>query len=201
MLLFPFHDLSVAAPSTDGALMERVAHRDSSALEALYDRYALAVYSLILRILQQPASAEEVVQDVFLVLWRNAARYRASYGSLKPWLFTLARNRALDHLRRKREKQRRREHSYDFDMSDSVATPNLELFLDGARCAERVRACMDELPEPQRRAIELAYFEGMTQSEIAAALSKPLGTVKSQISNGLIHLREALGSVHVTRKR
>ncbi|MGA8224825.1 MAG: sigma-70 family RNA polymerase sigma factor [Candidatus Acidiferrales bacterium] len=201
MLLFPFHDPSGAAPSTDGALMERLAQRDSSALEALYDRYALPVYSLVLRILQQPASAEEIVQDVFLRLWRNAAQYRASRGLLGPWLFMLARNRALDHLRRKHEKQRRREDSYDFDMSDSVATPNLELFLDCARCAERVRACMDELPEPQRRAIELAYFEGMTQSEIAAALSKPLGTVKTQIRNGLIHLREALGSAHVTGKR
>lgn len=200
VLLFPFHGSSGSASSTDGALMERLTQRDTSALEALYDRYALPVYSLVLRILQQQASAEEIVQDVFLLLWRNAARYRASCRPLEPWLFTLARNRALDHLRRMTEKQRRREDSYNLDLPDSVATPNPESFFDGARRAQRVRACIGELPEPQRRAIELAFFEGMTHSEIAAALSKPLGTVKTQIRNGLIHLREALVSAHVTGK-
>jgi len=87
---------------TDASLMERVLQRDSQALETLYDRYARPVYSLVLRISQQPASAEEIVQDVFLQLWRNAKRYQAARGPLEPWLFTVARNRALDFLRLKR---------------------------------------------------------------------------------------------------
>jgi RNA polymerase sigma-70 factor, ECF subfamily len=173
-------------------LMERLIQRDATALEELYDRYARPVYSLVLRISQQPASAEEIVQDVFLLLWRNAARYRAARGPLEPWLFTMARNRALDFLRLKREKQRRREDSYDFEMPDTVRAPNPETLLDSARRAERVQACMGDLPDVQRRAIELAFFEGMTHSEIAAALAEPLGTVKSWIRNGLIRLRESL---------
>ncbi len=185
------------APSADSALMERLTQRDTSALEALYSRYARPVYSLVLRILREPASAEEIVQDVFLLLWRNAERYRASRGPLQPWLFALARNRALDYLRLKREKQRRREDSYDLDLPVSVAAPNPEALLDGACRAERIRVCLGELSEPQRRAIELAFFGGMTHGEIAAALAKPLGTVKSWIRNGLICLREALGSASV----
>ncbi len=198
--MFAFQESGGAAPPADGALMERLIERDPSALEELYDRYARPVYSLVLRISQQPASAEEIVQDVFLLLWRNADRYRASRGPLEPWLFTMARNRALDYLRLKREKQRRREDSYELDMPDSVSAPNPEAFIDATRRADRVRACMGELPEPQRRAIELAFFEGMTHSEIAAALAEPLGTVKSWIRNGLIHLREALGGASAAGK-
>lgn len=201
MFLFAFQESGGAAPPADGALMERLTERDPSALEALYDRYARPVYSLVLRISQQPASAEEIVQDVFLLLWRNAARYRASCGPLEPWLFTLARNRALDYLRLKREKQRRREDSFELDLPDSVSAPNPEALIDDTRRAERVRACMGELPEPQRRAIELAFFEGMTHSEIAAALAEPLGTVKSWIRNGLIHLREVLGGASAAGKK
>ncbi len=194
VFLFAFQESLGAAPSADGVLMDRLIQRDASALEELYDRYARPVYSLVLRISQQPASAEEIVQDVFLLLWRNAARYRAARGPLEPWLFTMARNRALDFLRLKREKQRRREDSYDFELPDSVSAPNPEMLLDSALRAERVQACMGDLPEPQRRAIELAFFEGMTHSEIAASLSEPLGTVKSWIRNGLIRLRESLES-------
>src|ERR1700676_3181318 len=91
---------------TDASLMERVLQRESGALETLYDRYARPVFSLVLRISQQPASAEEIVQDVFMQLWRNAAQYQISRGPLEPWLYTMARNRALDFLRLKREKQR-----------------------------------------------------------------------------------------------
>ncbi len=178
---------------TDVSLMERVLQRDSSALETLYDRYARPVYSLALRISQQPASAEEIVQDVFLQLWRNAKRYQAARGPLEPWLFTVARNRALDFLRLKREKQRRREDSADFDLPPSaVVRPDPEGAADQARRAERVHALMNSLSAVQRRAIELAFFEGMTHSEISAATGEPLGTVKSWIRGGLLRLRESL---------
>lgn len=179
---------------SDAALMERILDRDSRALELLYDRYARPVYSLVLRIAQQPASAEEIVQDVFLQIWRNAKRYQSTRGPLGPWLFTVARNRALDFLRLKREKQRRREDPDDFSISPAaVATPDPEGALDQARRGEQVRTQMASLPGPQRRAIELAFFEGMTHSEISAAMGQPLGTVKSWIRGGLLRLREVLG--------
>jgi RNA polymerase sigma-70 factor (ECF subfamily) len=178
---------------TDAALMDRILQRDSSALEALYDRYGRPVYSLVLRISQQPASAEEIVQDVFLQLWRSAERFESSRGPLEPWLFTIARNRALDFLRLKREKQRRREDSVDSDVPFSaVARPDLEGDIDRSRRAEKVRALMSSLPSAQRRAIELAYFEGMSHSEISAAMGEALGTVKSWIRGGLLRLRESL---------
>lgn len=175
--------------------MERLAQRESQALEFLYDRYARPVYSLVLRIAQQPAAAEEIVQDVFLQLWRTAAQFQASRGPLQPWLFTMARNRALDFLRLKSEKQRRHEDSFEFEPPPSASQPTApqpELQIDQQRRAERVRALMTSLPEPQRRSIEMAFFDGLSHSEIAAALNQPLGTVKSWIRGGLLQLRETL---------
>ena len=173
--------------------MERILQRDSGALEALYDRYGRPVYSLVLSIAQQPASAEEIVQDVFLQLWRSADRFQISRGPLEPWLFTMARNRALDFLRLKREKQRRREDSDSDILPSAVVNPDPEGDIDRSRRAERVRALMTSLPEAQRRAIELAFFEGMSHSEIAAATGEALGTVKSWIRGGLLRLKQSLG--------
>ena len=179
---------------TDAALMERILQQDSSALETLYDRYGRAVYSLVLRIAQNPASAEEIVQDIFLQLWRSADRFQITRGPLEPWLFTMARNRALDFLRLKREKQRRREDSdTDVVVPSAVVRPDPEGDIDQSRRAEKIRALLSTLPEAQRRAIELAFFEGLTHSEIADATGEPLGTVKSWIRGGLLKLRESLG--------
>jgi RNA polymerase sigma-70 factor (ECF subfamily) len=178
---------------TDAALMDRLIQRDATALETLYDRYGRPVYSLVLRIAQQPASAEEIVQDVFLQLWRSAERFQISRGPLEPWLFTMARNRALDFLRLKREKQRRREDSTDSDLPFSaVIRPDPEGEIDISRRSEKVRELMNSLPGPQRRAIELAFFEGMSHSEISTAMGEALGTVKSWIRGGLLRLRESL---------
>ena len=173
--------------------MERILQRDSGALETLYDRYARPVYSLVLRIATHPASAEEIVQDVFLQVWRRADRFQPSRGPLEPWLFTMARNRALDFLRLKREKQRRREDSDAELLTSVVARPDPEGEIDRSRRAEKVRTLMSSLPAAQRRAIELAFFEGMSHSEIAASMGEPLGTVKSWIRGGLLRLRESLG--------
>ncbi len=178
---------------TDAALMERISQQDSAALETLYDRYGKPVYSLVLRIAQQPASAEEIVQDVFLQLWRRADRFQITQGPLEPWLFTMARNRALDFLRLKREKQRRREDSDSDILPAAVVRADPEGDIDRARRAEKIRALMASLPQAQRRAIELAFFEGMSHSEIAAAMGEALGTVKSWIRGGLLRLRESLG--------
>jgi RNA polymerase sigma-70 factor (ECF subfamily) len=177
--------------SPDAMLMQQLLRKDVSAFEELYDRHARIVYSLVLRILRQGATAEEVVQDVFLQLWRNSAQYDAS-RPLVPWLLTLARNRALDHLRLKSERQRRREEQTEEFPQIAAAAPEYEKALDEKRKAERVRSLIGLLPPPQKKAIELAYFEGLSHSEIAASLQEPLGTVKSWIRNGLIRLKEGL---------
>lgn len=177
--------------SFDAKLMDRFLRRDVTAFEELYDRHSRIVYSLVVRIVQQAPTAEEVVQDVFLHLWRNAGRYQSARGPFVPWLLTLARNRALDHLRLKSERQRRREDQTE-DMPAIAKAPEYEKSLDLQRRAERVRSLMATLSAPQKKAIEMAYFEGLSHSEIAQALQEPLGTVKSWIRNGLLRLKEGL---------
>ena len=177
--------------SPDATLMQQLLRRDVSAFEELYERHSRIVYSLVLRILRQGTTAEEVVQDVFLQLWRNSARYDLGRPFV-PWLLTLARNRALDHLRLKSERQRRREEQTEELPQIATAAPEYERALDEKRRAERVRALIGSLPAAQKKAIELAYFEGLSHSEIAASLQEPLGTVKSWIRNGLLRLKEGL---------
>ena len=177
--------------SADTALMKNLLRQDVNAFEQLYDRHSRIVYSMVLRILQQAATAEEVVQDVFLQLWRNAAAYDAGRGPFVPWLLTLARNRALDHLRLKSERQRRREDQTD-ELPPVASAPEYERELDERRRIELVRSLMGGLLPRQKRAIELAYFEGLSHSEIAEKLKEPLGTVKSWIRNGLLRLKEGL---------
>lgn len=177
--------------SSDAALVQQLLRRDVRAFEQLYDRHSRIVYGLVLRILQQGSTAEEVVQDVFLQLWRNASRYQASRGPFVPWLLTLARNRALDTLRLKSERQRRREDQTE-ELPQIAQVPQYEQALDEKRRAEVVRSLMSSLSAPQKKAIELAYFEGLSHSEIAEALQEPLGTVKSWIRNGLKRLKEGL---------
>jgi len=177
--------------SPDATLVQKLLQQDVNAFEQLYDRHSRQVYGLVLRILQQASTAEEVVQDVFLQLWRNAAAYDAERGPFVPWLLTLARNRALDHLRLKSERQRRREDQTD-ELPPVSAAPEYEKELDERRRVERVRALMGGLIPQQKRAIELAYFEGLSHTEIADKLKEPLGTVKSWIRNGLLRLKEGL---------
>ncbi len=177
--------------SLDATLVHRLLQKDVSAFEQLYDRHCHTVYGLLLHILQQVGIAEEVAQDVFLQLWRNAGQYDSSRGPFVPWLLTLARNRALDTLRLKSERQRRREDQTE-EMPPVFSAPEYEKRLDEKRRAEKVRALMGFLNPQQKKAIELAYFEGLSHTEIAAALKEPLGTVKSWIRNGLLRLKEGL---------
>jgi RNA polymerase sigma-70 factor (ECF subfamily) len=177
--------------SLDTTLVSRLLQKDVNAFEQLYDRHSRAIYGLVVRILQHAGIAEEVVQDVFLQLWRNAAQYDSPRGPFVPWLFTLARNRALDTLRLKSERQRRREDQTE-ELPPVVSAPEYEKQLDEKRRAEKVRALMASLNPQQKKAIELAYFEGLSHTEIATALKEPLGTVKSWIRNGLLRLKEGL---------
>ena len=191
MFLAVFTPSESSGAPPDVALVRRLLERDVNAFEELYDRYSRIVYGLVLRILQQASTAEEVVQEIFLQLWRNAELYDASRGPFLPWLLTLSRNRALDHLRLKSERQRRREDQSE-ELPAVIAAPDFEAHLDEKRRALRVRELIGELQPPHRRAIELAYFEGLSHSEIAAKLQEPLGTVKSWIRNGLLKLKEGL---------
>ncbi|HZC66205.1 MAG TPA: sigma-70 family RNA polymerase sigma factor [Candidatus Dormibacteraeota bacterium] len=175
----------------DASLVQRLLQRDMRAFEQIYDRHSRLVYGLVYRIVQRAGTAEEVVQDVFLQLWRNAAQYDAARGPFLPWLLTMARHRALDTLRLKSERQRRREDQTEEPPGVCVA-PQFEKQLDEKRRALQVRELMASLQPQQKRAIELAYFEGLSHTKIAATLKEPLGTVKSWIRNGLMRLREGL---------
>ena len=191
MFLAVFTPSDSSEVSLDAALVRRLLQRDVSAFEELYDRHSRLVFALVQRILQHASTSEEVVQDVFLQLWRNAAQYDQARGPFVPWLLTLARNRALDQLRLKSERQRRREDQTE-ELLPVVAMPDFEGSIDEQRRARRVRELMAALNPQQKRAIELAYFEGLSHSEIANALKEPLGTVKSWIRNGLLRLKEGL---------
>jgi RNA polymerase sigma-70 factor (ECF subfamily) len=177
--------------SLDATLARRLLQKDVEAFEQLYERHSRIVYALVLRILQQGSTAEEVVQDVFLQVWRNARHYDEQRGPFIPWLLTLARNRALDRLRLKSERQRRQEAQTE-EFPPVLEVPQFEQNLDEKRRAERVRVLMASLHPQQKKAIELAYFEGLSHSEIAESLKEPLGTVKSWIRNGLLRLKEGL---------
>jgi RNA polymerase sigma-70 factor (ECF subfamily) len=191
VFLAAFSPKSSDEVSPDATLMQQLLRKDVGAFEELYERHSRIVYSLVLRILRQGSTAEEVVQDIFLQLWRNSGQFDVCRPFV-PWLLTLARNRALDHLRLKSERQRRREDQTEELPQIPVAAPEYEAALDEKRRAERVRALVSSLPLAQKKAIELAYFEGLSHSEIAASLNEPLGTVKSWIRNGLLRLKERL---------
>jgi RNA polymerase sigma-70 factor (ECF subfamily) len=165
---------------------------DSSALAELYDRHGRAVYSLCTRILRDPSEAEDVVQEVFTQAWREAARYRAERASVAGWLLMLARTRAIDRLRARRVR--------GIGVAAGAEGPELpdpsanqeSAYMDAAWAARIRDACL-ALPNGQRTAVELAFFEGLTHVEIADRLREPLGTVKTRIRTALLRLRDALG--------
>jgi RNA polymerase sigma-70 factor (ECF subfamily) len=157
---------------------------DQSALAELYDRYSSVVYAVALRVLGDAGAAEDVLQEVFLQLWRNPAGFDAARGSLGAWLAVISRNRAIDLLRRRRP---------EADIEDVVLSvaPDLAAEADRSRAAEKIRGVLGTMPVPQRSALEMAYFEGMSHSEIASKTGEPLGTIKTRIRAGLMVLRKA----------
>jgi len=164
------------------ALLRRLAAGDQKALGEFYDLYAGLANGLALRILRDTADAEDVVQEAFVQVWRQAGRYDPRRGSPQAWLCTIARTRALDRLRRRVS---RREDTAEAAPA-GTETPQTEEALT-------VRKALDGLSADQRRALELAYYEGLTQTEIARHLGEPLGTIKTRIRTAMIRLREALG--------
>jgi RNA polymerase sigma-70 factor (ECF subfamily) len=160
---------------------------DQSAMAELYDRYSGVVYAVALRVLGDTGAAEDVLQEVFLQLWRNPGAFDSARGSLGAWLAVITRNRAIDALRRRRP---------ETDIEDVILSvaPDLAGAADRSRVAEKVRGVLGTMSTPQRSALEMAYFEGMSHSEIANKTGEPLGTIKTRIRSGLMALRKAFQS-------
>jgi RNA polymerase sigma factor (sigma-70 family) len=182
--------VTTVADDADRAVLGRIADGELRALDDLYERYKTMAYSIAYRITNDPALAEDVVQDAFLGAWRNAARYVEGRGSVKTWLLSIVHHRAIDAVRRRRP-------TTELPAREDV--PPAELWLPDVWAevvsrldADAVRAALAALSDVQREAIELAYFGGLTQLEVAERTATPLGTVKSRMRLGLLAMRRAL---------
>lgn len=172
-------------------LIALVAAGDEDALARLYDTTSRTVFGLVLRILGDPSAAEEVTLDVYTQVWRQAARYDPRRGTPSAWLLTIARSRAIDRFRSSEQTRKRTEPLSAVEVRASSGSRPDETASEAERGA-LVREALEGLPREQRDVIELAYFRGLSHSEIAAELSQPLGTVKTRTRLGLIRLRQAL---------
>ena len=177
--------------SAPAALLRRSARGDEQAFAELYDLTAARVHGLVLRVVRDPAQAEEVTQEVYLEVWRTSSRFDPDRGSVESWLLTLAHRRAVDRVRAAEASHRRdttfleQHREVDHDATAEAATAALE--------AARVRQALDGLTEVQREAVQLAYFGGYTHTEVADLLDLPVGTAKTRIRDGLIRLRDQMG--------
>lgn len=184
------------ASGQERALVERMTTGDERALAMLYDRYAGSAYSLALSIVREAADAEEVIAETFAQVWRSAARFDAGRGSVAAWIHLIARTRALDRVRERRRRAQlldraAQQSDAGFAAPVSAAVPT-DRSAEQGEIRQLVLASLEELPEPQRRVIEMAYFGGLSQSEIAADLQEPLGTVKTRMRTAMEKLRAAL---------
>lgn len=174
----------------DQVAIERVARGDQSGLADLYDQYARLVYSLALRVLRDAGDAEDVVQEVFCQVWRQASRFDVSRGNLAAWIMMLTRTRAIDALRRRKARPQLTSDSEQPERADKSPAVDVQVMWQGR--AKDIRSALDNLPLLQRVAIELAFFDGLTHAEIAEQLEVPLGTVKTRVRQGLLRLRDSL---------
>jgi RNA polymerase sigma-70 factor, ECF subfamily len=169
--------------STDSVLVAAIRAGDQQAMAQLYERYSSTVYAVALRVLGDTAAAEDILQEVFMQLWRNADVFNPDRGSLPGWLAVIARNRAIDSLRRRRPES---------DIAEVVVSvePDLVGKVEWSRSLEKIRGALEVMPAPQRLALEMAFFEGLTHIEIAEKTGDPLGTIKTRIRAGLATLRK-----------
>jgi RNA polymerase sigma-70 factor (ECF subfamily) len=177
------------ARASDAALIQRIVERDESALAVLYDRYAGMLSSVLNRILHDTQAAEEILQDIFYQLWRTAGNFDATRGSLPGWLMVIARNRAISRLRRHNPAG-----GDELEENTVVMQSNLESNVAQTQMIGKVKGALEKLPQEQRAAIELAYFEGLTHTEIAAKTGDPLGTVKTRLRTAVETLKKNLNS-------
>lgn len=174
----------------DAALLARVVARDEHAVEALYARYSGPLYSLAFQVTRAERFAQDVVQETFVALWRDAGRFDPAKGAVAPWLFSLARHKAIDLVRREANVRKR---TVDADLEFEAASDDVDHEAWVKIRSEHVRAAIEELPPAQREALELAFFEGLTHVEVSDRLGIPLGTAKTRIRAALLRLRDLLG--------
>jgi RNA polymerase sigma-70 factor, ECF subfamily len=177
---------------SDAELARRLQRRDPTAMADLYDRFGRLAWSVIVAIVHDAATAEDLVQETFLRVWNQAHAFEIGRGALGPWLLAVARNRAIDHVRSKSARMDR--NAYELDVREHPS-----LFVDMERevlntdAARLIRKAISTLNENQQKVIELAYYEGLSQTEMADRMGEPLGTVKTWVRTALKHLREELG--------
>lgn len=185
--------LAIQAPAGDVELVVRLQKRDPNALAELYDRYGRLTYTLILRVVRDGAIAEDLVQETFLRVWNRVHGFDAEKGAIGPWLLAVARNRAIDYLRSASGRER---NALEFEETDHPSLfTDMEPELLMSDKARRVKAAMERLPANHRQVIELAYFEGLSQTEMAERMGQPLGTVKTWVRTALKSLRDDLGAL------
>lgn len=178
----------LAGQPEEAILLRRMAGGDDAAFAAIYDRFSGIVYGVALRVLKEPAGAEDVVQDVFLQLWRNPQTFDPARGALAPWLAVVARNRSLDRIRKRRTET-------EWDGAAGLASgASLGDLAERRLLMQRIHAVLEHVPLEQRNALELAFFDGMTQSEIAEKTGAPLGTVKGRLRAAVNAITKALRS-------
>jgi RNA polymerase sigma-70 factor (ECF subfamily) len=169
----------------DAELLEAVAAQDQTAMATLFDRYSRLVYSIALRVLREPALAEDVMQEVLLQVWRQPRGFVSQRGSLGAWLAVVARNRSIDVIRR-------RSHLQPLEDMVLPEPRNLQRAVEENHLMDQVRLVVEQLPKDQQAPLQMAYFEGLTHSEISERTGTPLGTVKTRIRTALISVRKAL---------
>ena len=181
----------MASSETDRALVSRIERRDADALALLYDRYAARLNGLASRILGDTGEGEEVLQEVFLYVWRAAASFNGARGTVLSWLVVATRSRAIDRLRARRPGGRERLRPLD-EAPEPASADDPAAGAEGRQWETICRAAIGDLSADQRQALELAYFDGLTQQEIAAKTQTPLGTVKTRMRLGLMKLRDRI---------
>jgi RNA polymerase sigma-70 factor, ECF subfamily len=183
--------LAIHAVGGEGDLGLRLQRHDPEALAELYDRYGRLAYSLIFRVVRDAGIAEDLVQETFLRVWNRVQGFDAEKGAVGPWLLAVARNRAIDYLRAAGGRER---NWLELEQTDHPALySDMERDILTSDSARRVKEAMERLPQQQREVIELAYFEGLTQTEMAVRMGQPLGTVKTWVRTALRRLRDDLG--------
>ena len=178
----------------DEELAKRLQQRDPQAMADLYDRFGRLVYSVILAIVRDAGVAEDLVQETFLRVWNRMNAFEAGKGALGPWLLAIARNRAIDYIRSVQSRMQR--NTYEFDVREHPSLfVDMEKDVLNTDSARVIRKALEKLTENQRKVIELAYYEGLSQSEMAERMGQPLGTVKTWVRTALQLLREDMVQV------